>query len=215
MPRQARSEATRRRIVDAAVDLIGEIGYPAVGLGDIIERAALTKGALYYHFDSKESLAVAIIAEGGANLLATFHSISESNSPALENIIHGLFMVVDRVSTDPLTRTAAQLLRVFGGFSEVSRQVYAGWLAEMVGEVRRASTEGDLREGLDPGAVAETIVCAMLGAELLSGVDDDLRNRLTRMWQVLLPAVVADESLDYFREFLAREALRAPSPPAD
>jgi hypothetical protein len=93
----------------------------------------------------------------------------------------------------------------------VSRLVYAGWLDEMADEVRRAAAEGDLRAGLEPGAVAELIVGAMLGAELLSGVDDDLRNRLTRMWQVLLPAVVADESLGYFREFLAREALRAPS----
>ena len=55
--RQARSEATRRKIIDSAVDLINEIGYPAAGLGDIIERAELTKGALYYHFDSKEALA--------------------------------------------------------------------------------------------------------------------------------------------------------------
>ena len=29
MVRQARSEATRRRIIDSAVELINEIGYPA------------------------------------------------------------------------------------------------------------------------------------------------------------------------------------------
>ena len=28
------------------------------------------------------------------------------------------------------------------------------------------------------------------------------------MWEILLPAVVSDESLSYFREFLARESLR-------
>ena len=64
MARQARSEATRKKIVDAAVDLFAEVGYQATGLGDIIERAELTKGALYYHFDSKEALATAIIEEG-------------------------------------------------------------------------------------------------------------------------------------------------------
>ena len=61
MVRQARSEATRQRIIDSAVDLINEIGYPAAGLADIIERAEMTKGALYYHFDSKEALASAIM----------------------------------------------------------------------------------------------------------------------------------------------------------
>ena len=32
--------------------------------------------------------------------------------------------------------------------------------------------------------------------------------RLRRMWELLLPAIVTDASLPYFREFLAREALR-------
>ena len=39
MVRQARSEATRKRIINAAVDLFAEVGYQATGLGDIIERA--------------------------------------------------------------------------------------------------------------------------------------------------------------------------------
>ena len=68
MVRQARSEATRRKIITSAVELFNEIGYPATGLGDIIERAEMTKGALYYHFDSKETLATAIIEEGSARL---------------------------------------------------------------------------------------------------------------------------------------------------
>jgi AcrR family transcriptional regulator len=212
MPRQARSEATRRRIIDAAVDLITEHGYPAVGLGDIIERAALTKGALYYHFDSKESLALAIIEEGGAKLLATYHNISESTSPALENIIHGLFLVIDQAESDRLTRTAARLLRVFGDVNDISRQVYTGWLEEMTAEVRRSAAEGDLRSDVDPAAVAEVIVSAMVGVELLPDIRGDLRQRVSRLWQVLLPAVVNADSLDYFREFLARETRSAAGP---
>ncbi|MDT5333549.1 MAG: hypothetical protein QOF31_4846, partial [Mycobacterium sp.] len=53
MVRQARSEVTRGKIIASAVELFNEIGYAAAGLGDIIERAEMTKGALYYHFDSK------------------------------------------------------------------------------------------------------------------------------------------------------------------
>ena len=36
----------------------------------------------------------------------------------------------------------------------------------------------------------------------------DLRQRVARTWDLLLPAIVSAESLDYFREFLARESLR-------
>ena len=61
---QARSETTRQKLLDAAIDLFSEVGYAAAGLGEIIERAGMTKGALYHHFDSKEALATAIIEQG-------------------------------------------------------------------------------------------------------------------------------------------------------
>jgi AcrR family transcriptional regulator len=212
MVRQARSEATRRKIIVAAVDLFSEIGYPATGLGDIIDRAELTKGALYYHFDSKESLATAIIEEGGATLLKTFRSISESSAPALESMIHGVFIVTNVFTTDPVARTGAQLRRALGEYNEAACRTYGSWLEEMIVRARRASVEGDLRADLDPDAVGELIVGAFLGAEMLSNATSgytDLIRRVTRTWEILLPAITNEKSLPYFREFLARESLRS------
>lgn len=211
MVRQARSEATRRKIITSAVELFNEIGYPATGLGDIIERAELTKGALYYHFDSKESLATAIIEEGSANLVHAFRSITESSAPTLESIIHGVFVVADLLSTDKVARSGTQLLRAFGEFNDVAARTYEGWLTEMTARVRQAIDEGDLRANLDPAALGETIVATMLGAELLSNATSagaDVLERVARTWGVLLPAIVSEESLSYFREFVARETLR-------
>jgi len=211
MVRQARSEATRRKIITSAVELFNEIGYPATGLGDIIERAQMTKGALYYHFDSKESLATAIIEEGTAHLVRAFRSITDSSAPALESIIHGVFVVTDLQSTDQIARSGTQLLRAFGEFNEAAARTYGGWLAEMTERTRQAIDEGDLRGELDPQAVGETILGSMLGAELLANATSagaDVLQRVTRMWKVLLPAIVSKESLAYFDEFLARESLR-------
>ena len=58
--------------------------------------------------------------------------------------------------------------------------------------------------------VSESILNAMLGALLLAKTADgnDHTKRLTRSLELLLPAIVADTSLAYFREFLARESLR-------
>ena len=92
---QARSEATRQKILDAAIDLFSEVGYAAAGLGEIIERAGMTKGALYHHFDSKEALATAIIEQGTNLTRDAFRHVCESSSPALENMIHGVFVVTD------------------------------------------------------------------------------------------------------------------------
>lgn len=211
MVRQARSEATRQRIIDSAVHLFNEIGYDATGLGDVIEHAEMTKGALYYHFDSKQALASAIIEDGNAHLLRTFRSIGESSAPALERIIHGVFVVADLLSTDMLARSGLHLLQALGEFNNVAEQTYDAWIHNVTAGVNEAIEEGDLQPDLDGQVVGETLVGAMLGIELLSTAKSsgtDVLERLTRLWELLLPAVVTAESLPYFREFLARESMR-------
>jgi AcrR family transcriptional regulator len=208
MVRQARSEATRTKIITAAAELFNEIGYPATGLGEIIERAEMTKGALYYHFDSKESLATAIIEQGGTNLMLAFRGIAESSAPALESMIHGVFVCMDLLGTDPVARSGTQLLRALGEFNDATARMYGGWLTEMSARTRQAIDEGDVRTDVDPRAVGETIVGMMLGAELLSNAMSagaDMVERVAQSWQILLPAIVSDESRSYFHEFLARE----------
>ena len=216
MVRQARSEATRRKIITSAVELFNEIGYPATGLGDIIERAEMTKGALYYHFDSKESLATAIIEEGSAHLLEAFRSITTSSAPTLESMIHGVFVVADLMSTDQIARSGIHLLRAFGEFNDTAARTYRDWMTEMTERTRQAIDEGDLRTNLDPQAVGETILGSMLGAELLASATAagaDALERVARTWKVLLPAIVSQESLSYFDEFLARQSMRHSSAP--
>ncbi len=211
MVRQARSEATRKKIITAAVDLFAEIGYQATGLGDIIERAELTKGAFYYHFDSKEALATAIIEEAAHIALTAFRNIGEPTAPALENMIHGAFVVADLISTDKTVRTGAHLLRAFGEFNDATVLTHGQLLVEMVNRAREAITEGDLRDDLAPQTAGEVMVSAMLGAELVSSITTggaDLIERNAKIWSLLLPAIATDASLPYFREFLARESMR-------
>lgn len=211
MVRQARSEATRRKIIDSAVDLINEIGYPAAGLGDIIEHAELTKGALYYHFDSKEALATAIIEEGSESLLEAFRASCRTSSPAMENVIHGTFVVTDVLDANRVAEAAARLLRTFGGFNPAAKSTLQGLVGELVERFALAVTEGDVRPDSDQAATAATIASAMLGAELLaSALADgaDLRARITRIWELTLPAIIAGESLGYYQEFLARQSQR-------
>lgn len=211
MARQARSEATRRKIIDAAVDLFNERGYAASGLGEIIDRVEKTKGALYYHFDSKESLACAIIDESAASVFAAFDTASASPAPALESMIHGVFAVADLLHTDKRARTGVQLARTMGDFADAATRAYSSWLDAMSSKAVLAREQGDLREDVDPRVVAELVITALLGAELISmpvSGGSDLTDRLTRLWQILLPAIAADASLPYFREYLARESMR-------
>ena len=211
MARQVRSEATRRKILDAAVDVFNEVGYAAADRGTIIERTGMTKGAFYHHFDSMESLAAAIIDEGAQLVLDVLAGLSDSFSPALENIVHGSFVAADLFVSNKTARTAEQLTLAFGRFNDTGARVYAISVQGMSAEVGRAITEGDLREGLDPKLVSESIIGATFGTRILSQSTpgaSDLVERLTHIWELLFPAIVTETSLAYYREYLAREALR-------
>jgi AcrR family transcriptional regulator len=219
MARQVRSEVTRRKIIDAAIDVFGEVGYAAAGWGTIIERTGMTKGALYHHFDSKDSLASAIIEEGSEALVDAFRHVCGSASPALENMIHGTFAVAAVLNSDKMVRAAEQLTAALSGFNKAAAEFCARLVELMTAEARRAALEGDLREDLDPAVVSESLIGAMFGLRLLStaiaakgrGGDDvgeELLGRTGRMWELLLGGIVSEASLPYFRQFLARESLR-------
>ncbi|QLL06552.1 TetR/AcrR family transcriptional regulator [Mycobacterium vicinigordonae] len=218
MARQVRSEVTRRKILDAAIDVFSEVGYAAAGWGTIIERTGMTKGALYHHFDSKEALASDIIDEGSAILLAAFGNVCGSASPALENMIHGTFAVTYVVSSDKTARAAEQLIGALSGFNEAAGRCCTNWVAAMTAEAQRAIAEGDLREDVDPQSLSEAVVGAMFGTRMLTiamtrsrtgeGLAKELNEQLTQLWMLLLPGVAAEASLPYFRQYLAREAMR-------
>lgn len=56
-----RSEETRRALVEAGRALFLEKGYAATGTPEVVERAGLTRGALYHHFKDKQALFFAVV----------------------------------------------------------------------------------------------------------------------------------------------------------
>ena len=50
---------TRQRVLLAAAEVFDEAGYEKASVTQIVERAGLTLGALYFHFGSKQGLAEA------------------------------------------------------------------------------------------------------------------------------------------------------------
>jgi len=71
MPRKTKEEAekTRARILASALSLFVKKGYEHTTFTDIAARLKMTKGAVYWHFDSKETLLVALVDE----MLTKFH----------------------------------------------------------------------------------------------------------------------------------------------
>lgn len=61
--RSAQAAETREALITAARELFGEQGYAATSTEEIVERASVTKGALYHHFSDKEALFRAVFEQ--------------------------------------------------------------------------------------------------------------------------------------------------------
>lgn len=57
-------EATHRALLDAAGHCFQEFGYPGATLDAISAQAGFTKGAIYWHFRSKEALFLELLRNG-------------------------------------------------------------------------------------------------------------------------------------------------------
>jgi AcrR family transcriptional regulator len=60
---RASSSAARQRILDTAYELFSRRGIRAVGVEEVISRAAVAKATLYRHFPSKDDLVLAFLEE--------------------------------------------------------------------------------------------------------------------------------------------------------
>lgn len=65
MPRRAKEDAikTRERILASALSLFAKKGYDHTTFNDIAARLKMTKGAVYWHFESKEKLLLELVGE--------------------------------------------------------------------------------------------------------------------------------------------------------
>ncbi|HPW55906.1 MAG: TetR/AcrR family transcriptional regulator [Thermoanaerobaculaceae bacterium] len=61
--RAATDESVRRRLLNAAISIFNQKGYAATSVREIVEAAGVTKPALYYYFQSKEGIYLAILEE--------------------------------------------------------------------------------------------------------------------------------------------------------
>lgn len=66
--RERRKRATRKALLDAGLELIGEKGVYLMRIDDVTERADVAKGAFYNYFDSKAALVGALVTESVAAL---------------------------------------------------------------------------------------------------------------------------------------------------
>jgi AcrR family transcriptional regulator len=85
-----KSLRTRARILDAAMRLFAEIGYHAASNAVIADAAQLTRGAMLYHFATREELVEAAIAHIELHRARLFEQAAAAPPPGVEAAEHAI-----------------------------------------------------------------------------------------------------------------------------
>ncbi|MFN3521563.1 MAG: TetR/AcrR family transcriptional regulator [Phenylobacterium sp.] len=86
-----KSRRTRARILDAAMRLFAEVGYHAATNAMIADAANLTRGAMLYHFSSREELVEAAVAHIDLERARLFEqAASQPPAPGVDAAEHAI-----------------------------------------------------------------------------------------------------------------------------
>lgn len=196
MTQQARAVETRAVIIRAAADVFGTLGFGGASMADICVAARLTKGALYFHFASKDALALAVIDAQHERAIALGDELLHSDQPGLQVLLRMAFELGKQVRDDPVSRAGIRLTMESSNLSVPIVTPYRDWMAACEVLLRRAIRDGDVRPDVDVAAAAHFISPAFTGVQVVSGVltgRADLMQRLVEMWSFVLPSLVVPE----------------------
>jgi AcrR family transcriptional regulator len=79
-----RGQDTRLRMVSVATKLFGQLGYEATSVEAVLHDSGVSRGALYHHFSSKESLFEAVLEAIEAEIAAATIAASRDVADPVE-----------------------------------------------------------------------------------------------------------------------------------
>ncbi|GAA3890819.1 ScbR family autoregulator-binding transcription factor [Leifsonia kafniensis] len=207
MAQQQRAANTREAIVTGAATAFQAHGYGMTSLAEIAEASGVTKGALYFHFDSKEAIALAVIDAQHAAAGTIGVALHESGTTGIAATLTASFAFARQLRENPIARAGIRLTLEASSFQTPVVGPYLDWIAWIEGYLVEAAAAGDLREEVNPSTLAHLIIPAFTGVQMVSEVlthRDDIYQRVEELWLLLLPGTVPPDRWEQIRELLAR-----------
>ena len=190
-----RTQDMRRRILDAAVDLLASKGYAGFRTADVAAAAGVSRGAQTHHFPSKNDLVVAVVehvfrraGELGRKRARAVRSVDEAIESLIADSKEFFFSELFLIALD--LEIQGRLKHVESPLAEISAAsrlpVEASWLAALI-------------DAGVPRAVAEDLL--WLTISIVRGLalrrlwqhDAPRFNRLFRLWREMVAEYLTKE----------------------
>lgn len=176
-----RTSDARERLVRGAARLFLTRSYRAVGVEELCEAADVRRGSFYHFFPAKSDLAKAVIDHHAAALWARLDmAVPAATSPdgaaarlhamadAVGAIQAGFEARFGRVVGCPFGNLAAELATTDDDLRTHLATVFAAWEERLASVCHEAAAHGALRDGVDPGLLAKSLVAQFQGMILLA-----------------------------------------------
>ena len=180
MARSSDAQQTRERLLQAAFREVYKVGYQNAGIDTILAATNVTKGALYYHFESKEALGHAIIEEIVAVITRDrwMLPLERSNDKDPIDALIGIVQAIPARPKDvrngcPLVNLAQEMSRL----DEQLERIFQAWQEGIATALRKGQDTGTVRRDLVPEETASFLIAMVEGYEVLAKNAQD-----TKVW---------------------------------
>ncbi|MER8069345.1 ScbR family autoregulator-binding transcription factor [Streptomyces sp. NPDC094034] len=193
MAKQDRAIRTRLTILTAAAKVFEARGYQAATISEILTEAGVTKGALYFHFPSKEHLAQGVLGEQDQWLPVPDRSCT------IQQFVDTVLLHAYRLQTDPMVRAGVRLSLDQQAHGVDRSGPFLRW-GGIIGELlEKAQARGELLPHVRTAESAEVAVGAFAGVQAMSQAVceyQDLLARTSVLLRHLLPSLTPSSVLD-------------------
>ena len=166
---------TREHLLQAAFREVFRYGFQSAGIDTILAATNVTKGALYYHFESKEALGYAIIEEIVAKLTSDRWMLPLQRSKD-KDPIDALIRIVRAIPHGPrdvkggcpLVNLAQEMSQLDEQFRKRLERIFRAWQEGIAMALRRGQSQGTVRRDLVPEETASFLIAMVEGYEVLA-----------------------------------------------
>ncbi|MCZ4618474.1 TetR/AcrR family transcriptional regulator [Rhodococcus qingshengii] len=193
-PMQPRAKITREAILEVSATLFGQTGYAGTSINDILAISETTKGAMYFHFSKKESIAQEMLHRWENAVSKTVGKAAATGQPADRQVVMIYRELARRAETEAIIR-AGLILSVDKSLSD-ARATYEAWTEAVTPIVVDAIRSGALDCAESMSRLADTLCAGFVGAVQVAA-SLDVNHTITRrvddlllMWRGTDPAAV-------------------------
>jgi len=178
MPKEY-SDLRRSQILTATWELFAEKGYHETTMRDVAKKMGVSTGVIYKYFKGKEEITEGIAEMSNQSQAQLFAQIAQRDT-ARESMLDFIDAIFDCCTFAELRKSSIANINVWAeardkpGFRTIVMQQFRKThhnLAELIGSgVRR----GELRDDLDPEALANFYITLIVGLQVQSALNDNI-----------------------------------------